>query len=168
MKNYGIHAQKTFEIYFEVEDAVTPDDYFFVDDLIALPIQVLNRKGYTTVFCCAGHPFARSFQDEVVLYSDPIEYRREYYEMNYESYIMFHESVISLPEMPRGFYQQVNAVNDCLEIRKHYDYDGMDVYGMMHVVVESMKQLYEWTLNIPEYADYIQHRKQNGLLNKNR
>ena len=33
------------------------DDYFEVDELIALPIQVLNRKGYTTSFCCSGHSF---------------------------------------------------------------------------------------------------------------
>ena len=33
------------------------DDYFEVDDAIALPIQALNRKGYKTVNCCAGHPF---------------------------------------------------------------------------------------------------------------
>lgn len=156
--------KKTFEIYFEVEDAVTPDDYFLVDDLIALPVQVLNRKGYMTTFCCAGHPFARSFQDEVVPYSDPIAYRREYYKMNCESYIVFHEDIISLPELPHGFYKQVNAANNYLEIRKHYDYDGMDVYGIMPVIVESMRQLYEWTLNIPKYADYIQHRRQNGLL----
>jgi hypothetical protein len=34
------------------------DDYFEVDDAIALPIQTLNRKGYKTIACCAGHPFA--------------------------------------------------------------------------------------------------------------
>jgi len=33
------------------------DEYFDVDDLIALPIQTLNRRGYKTQFCCSGHPF---------------------------------------------------------------------------------------------------------------
>ena len=48
---------KTFEIYMEVQDEKTPNDWFFVDDMIAPSIQLLNRKGYTTAFCCAGHPF---------------------------------------------------------------------------------------------------------------
>ena len=34
------------------------ENYFEVDELIALPIQILNCKGYFTAFCCSGHPFA--------------------------------------------------------------------------------------------------------------
>ena len=36
------------------------DDYFEVDELIALPIQKLNLKGYKTEFCCSGHLFPES------------------------------------------------------------------------------------------------------------
>jgi hypothetical protein len=144
--------KEIFEIFFEVYDAVTPDAYFFVDDLIALPIQALNRKGYTTAFCCAGHPFTRQFEDEIVPCSDPIEYNREYNKMQCQSYISFSEGVTFLPEIPRGFYKDTGASGYNLVIRKDYEYDGSDVYGIMHVIVDTMKQLYEWTLSLPDYS----------------
>ena len=143
--------KKTFDIYIEVYDAITPDDYFFVDDLIALPIQTLNRKGYITKFCCSGHPFNQHFQDEIIPYSDPIKYEREYYQVRCESYIAFNEGVVSLPTLPDGFNKGL-SLSDELVIRKDYKYDGVDVYGIMPVIVESMKQLYEWTLSLPEYG----------------
>lgn len=84
--------KKTFDIYAEVHDIQNPDDYFVVDDLIALPIQILNRKGYTTKFCCVGHPFLRYFQDEIIQLSpsDPMQIKREYGKMSCRviSYLM--------------------------------------------------------------------------------
>jgi hypothetical protein len=117
--------KSTFDIY--IEDA---GDYFFVDDLMALPIQVLNRKGYITEYCCAGHPFEGCM-----------------------SYIMFNEGVTSLPPLPDGFNKEV-SISDKLVIRKYYKYDGVDVYGIMPVIVETMRQLYEWTLSLSEYKEY--------------
>jgi hypothetical protein len=54
--------------------------YFEVDDLLALAIQILNRKGYYTYVCCEGHPF------DTERYLD----------------IAFHDSV-DLPYLPDGF-----------------------------------------------------------------
>jgi|GEM_PF-2085992 len=51
-----IHKQ-TFELIQGSNIDHYLDDYFEVDDLIAAPIQILNQKGYTTLFSCAGHPF---------------------------------------------------------------------------------------------------------------
>jgi len=47
----------TFEILHDSNIDGYFDDYFEVDELMALPIQTLNRKGYRTLFCCQGHPF---------------------------------------------------------------------------------------------------------------
>lgn len=46
----------TFEIVQEVP-ARNEDMYFEVDDLIAEPVALLNKKGYYTCDSCAGHPF---------------------------------------------------------------------------------------------------------------
>ena len=145
--------RKTFEIYLEAYSVTDAEDYFFVDDLMALPIQVLNRKGYTTDYCCSGHPFSRLIEDEIVPDSDPIEYKRIESNMNFDSYIMFNEGVVKLPSLPAGFNKSL-SITDKLVIRKQYTgYDSVDVYGYMPVIVETMKQLYEWTLSLPEYND---------------
>lgn len=46
----------TYEIVQEVP-ARLEDLYFEVDDLIAEPVAMLNKKGYYTCDSCAGHPF---------------------------------------------------------------------------------------------------------------
>lgn len=47
-----------FSIVGYVDNYVLAKDYFECDDLIAPAISLLNKKGYTTEFCCSGHPFA--------------------------------------------------------------------------------------------------------------
>jgi len=49
--------KKTFDIIQESNIANYLDDYFEIDDLIALPVQVLNRKGYYTQACRCGSRF---------------------------------------------------------------------------------------------------------------
>ena len=119
-----IHKE-TFEIlqHNNLEDSL--DDFFEVDDLIALPIQALNRKGYTTTYCCCGHPFeevCEAFSKHEVTVEDfplwgafkveeienkecpenkfRILYRNRPFR---EGYISFAKD-ISLPPLPEGFY----------------------------------------------------------------
>ena len=47
-----------FSIIKSCQDPRIIDNYFECDDLIAPAISLLNRKGYRTVFCCSGHPYA--------------------------------------------------------------------------------------------------------------
>ena len=47
-----------FSIVNRVIDNKMENDYFECDDLIAPAISLLNRKGYKTLFCCSGHPYA--------------------------------------------------------------------------------------------------------------
>jgi len=49
---------KTFDIYSEIEGVSEIYSLSFeCDDLIAPIIAMLNRKGYKTMACCAGHPY---------------------------------------------------------------------------------------------------------------
>ena len=48
--------KRTFEIYSSITD-LKDDSVFECDDAIAPVIRILNLKGYTTTFCCSGHPY---------------------------------------------------------------------------------------------------------------
>lgn len=49
--------KKDFTILQALDDGLNKDEYMEIDDLIALPIAVLNQKGFITTASCAGHPF---------------------------------------------------------------------------------------------------------------
>lgn len=49
---------KTWEICgWNIRDDRIEEDFFEVDENIALTISELNKKGYTTLQCCSGHMF---------------------------------------------------------------------------------------------------------------
>jgi len=81
------------------------ENYFEVDELIALPIQIFNRKGYFTEFCCSGHPFATAdkvfFADLNKLNTDSANFNKKSL-LGYRSLIVFKENIL-LPSLPPGF-----------------------------------------------------------------
>ena len=138
------------------------DDFFEVDDLIALPIQALNRKGYITRFCCCGHPFEKIDEvfsaEEVSVENSPfigtfkveeIE-NKEYPEHKYRilqrdrpnrgGYISFAKD-ISLPPLPEGFFID-DEDEDCLIRAVALDENG-----------EIAKEQPEETLTVTWYYD---------------
>lgn len=48
---------KTNEILHEITEDFKQEDFYHVDDLLAIPVVELNKKGYITTSSCAGHPF---------------------------------------------------------------------------------------------------------------
>ena len=49
--------KESFNIFSEIAIPEVEKRSFECDDLIAPVISVLNKKGYKTKFCCAGHPY---------------------------------------------------------------------------------------------------------------
>ena len=149
--------KETFEIYHN-ECIVPQYDYIELDDLIAPAIQTLNRKKYITEFCCSGHQFNDSLS---IVGFEKSGYR--YYKMDCRqppnAYISFIEGV-SLPTLPNGFI--IDALygpsDKRLVIRKqYYDLDkwdfnaGKDFFEVTRDIVETMRQLYEWAVGLPEF-----------------
>jgi len=172
--------KETFDIVVE-NSWKNPNDYFHVDDLIALPVQALNRKGYTTTSCCAGHPF--DYLGENMIYVDESEAtnaallaaRKTF--KNFNCYIAF-KTGVSLPTLPPGFIKRPFGDHLCID-RDYEDMDYIyqgtpvtvnglkagnltfpnpqisdgDVYRFMRDITGIMEQLYEWALNLPEPKD---------------
>ena len=109
---------KTFDI---IEADMRDDpEYFAVDDLLALAIQVLNRKGYYTWVCCEGHPF------ETERYLD----------------IAFHDSV-DLPYLPDGF-----CFEHC-RLQYFYKTDG-SVFDFEREKADVCEVLTAWAESLPD------------------
>lgn len=58
----------TFDVYSEVTTPEVEQRSFECDDLIAPIISLLNKKGYKTKFCCAGHPYSEYTEMYLLLY----------------------------------------------------------------------------------------------------
>ena len=138
-----IHKE-TFDIYHN-DQIIVPDGYFEIDEEIAPAIQVLNRKGYITEYCCAGHPLT-----DWLMRSSKAEYEKSNVEP--DSYILFKEGIL-LPTLPPGFFNDSSGMR--LVIRKSHRYSTYadnTFFGMSKHIVETMEQLYEWALNLPDFT----------------
>ena len=170
--------EKTFDIVVE-KSIKNPDDYFWVDDLIALPVQILNRKGYITEACCAGHPFDwlqenGKYADESEQVNAEILALRKTYK-SFTGYIAFQKG-ISLPTLPPCILRLSGEDYIIIYGKESVDYiyednppvtigsitlwdtkiSDNDIYKFMRRQIETMEQLYEWALNLPEYKLYVE------------
>jgi hypothetical protein len=90
-----------------------------IDPLLAETIQMLNKRGYKTKFCCQGHTN-----------TNPIQ-----------SYIMFDDEV-DLPNYPIGYtYRYPNIINKIFYSKTNHNLE--------EEIRESAKKLYEWSKNLP-------------------
>lgn len=133
------------------------DNYFEVDDLIALPISLLNKKGYKTTFCCSGHPFdgiTEVYAEDKEIFKcicnivEIEEFHNKYRALvkgnPKECYITFGINTNKLPYLPSGFTDYGD--ND---IRFEYHSQGYS-FDLIYEIVDTMKILYEWALRLPE------------------
>lgn len=152
--------KKTFEIVQSSNIKYELDDYFEVDELIALPIQELNKKGYSTILSCSGHAFAESGEAFVPAGTPNPEkliggvyktetlpdgsYRNLFKKVfSRSSYIVF-DSNMALPPAPDEWYY-----TDC-DGALYRDYpEELDSYDYYTLLVKSMKELYDWAKKLP-------------------
>ncbi|MBE6570055.1 MAG: hypothetical protein E7658_07575 [Ruminococcaceae bacterium] len=148
----AMHTE-TFEI-FHNDQNIVPSGYVAIDELIAPTIQVLNQKGYTTMFCCSGHPL----EEELTRTTKTEEgyYKTLAY---FASYIVFEEG-ITLPSVPPDFEvrRKIPGTKSAsrLTIDKHYTLSKTSdnpFFEMAQQILDTMKQLYQWALELPDFED---------------
>ena len=151
--------KETFDIVQDSNIDGFLDDYFDVDDLIALPIQTLNRKGYTTTYCCSGHPFpviseaivktdyetAKSIVPGLLSISEDekggCRVRFKQY-LGRHSHISFDENVTLPEDMPAGWYWEDHTM--------YIDYcTDADAYILIEDLLYTMRELNRWADALP-------------------
>lgn len=123
------------------------DDFIEVDEFIAVPVQILNRKGYKTACCCAGHapnhmfPLPEIKDDEIVIVDyDVVPYCTE-------TYITFLETY-DFPFLPEGFTQKKN------KICKQYDKSKENAeWEILLAIMDSAKALHHWAVALPDLTE---------------
>ncbi len=147
----AVMHKETFQIFHSDQNLV-PEGYVEIDELIAPTIQVLNQKGYTTRFCCSGHP------ENDWLFRDSGEESGYHKAANpLTCYIMFAEG-ITLPNLPPDFEASQNTYLPVprLVIEKWYVVQSAfdnQYYEKLRQILETMKQLYQWALDLPEFEN---------------
>ena len=117
------------------KSAIREEYCFEVNELIAKPIQILNRKGYFTGGCCAGHPFVIPVKTHYNL------------EQAHHSSITFKEG-ISLPSLPPGFVVRKHD-GEMLCIDKWYDTNNE--HKCLRDIFETMEILHKWAYSLPDF-----------------
>lgn len=155
-----IHKE-TYEIL-QVLEAGHLEEYFEVDDLIAVPIANLNKKGFKTIESCSGHPFPSKFNieaqvleksigfDEIETKPEDLEHLRNetltttFRTYKYRiSYIIFENDLPENLEIPDGWYYSWE--NNMLFTRYT---KRPDPYRFIEAQIAKMKKLVEWTENL--------------------
>jgi len=118
------------------------NDFIEVDELIAIPVQMLNRKGYTTACCCAGHAPGHLFpipeiKNEAITV---IEYSWDPWCTT--TYITF-DKEYDFPFLPEGFTKQKN------KIFKEYQKIEDAEWQTMLAIMESAQTLHNWAEALP-------------------
>lgn len=147
----------TFNIYSDSEEPKTLKNSFECDDLIAPIIRTLNLKGYTTTFCCAGHPYIE--ENKARVYSDTCPSNNiiegTYYirkSTNTNSYIVHFADYLSLrsyisfkegciPETIPESWEYCSEIN-C--ISKEYLADYSNPFTFFREQLECMEELQKW------------------------
>ena len=143
--------KETFDIVVE-NSCKNPNDYFYVDELIELPVQILNRKGYITEFCCAGHPFDYLEENGEFERESEDARAKRLARKTYRSlkgYISFKECISKWYGIP---FTAITDTGRTFTLADPKIYDN-DVYKFMRDVTESMEQLYEWALKLPDFKN---------------
>ena len=164
--------KETFEIYYN-DLRIVPDGYVEIDELIAPAIQVLNRKGYTTIGCCSGHPLKGTISPISSEMGHEIIHDRVYC-----THVIFGEG-ISLPTLPFGFimdskpiyppdffinnppdeYVTLESIKEFLGLKRSVLFirksvcDGYDFFATSRNILETTEQLYKWALDLPDFKD---------------
>ena len=142
---YSIQTKEGEEIIDEYDPR---PDFFEVDELIAVQIQLLNRKGYKTACCCAGHPFdvalLRPARSETGEGSCEVV---DYMPRGCESYVTFAEKY-EFDTLPEGFTSYITGAGVTRIVREHPK--NGDDWETVKSIMDAMEQLYLWAAALPE------------------
>lgn len=168
---------KTFELYHQVSldsehscvvlepDTIYPVyDFVYIDDMIAPIIQLLNKKGYETCFCCSDHSLTTSLYIE-----DNSELSKngecdntvncDISQCPHDMYISFNKPDALGQNLPEGWkYDEDNhqviryyKLNSLIRFddSDRANIDGNGYFNTYRMIIDIMESLYNYVKNLP-------------------
>ena len=140
--------KKTFNIIHSTNiNGLLETEYFEADDMIALPLRELNKKGYRTVSSCSGHPFKELYEISVDIDDRNVRGHYAAYGLpELRCHITFCEG-ITLPLLPRDFIADTEGGRLTIKLNAGNCEDEFDYF---EETLQRMKQLYFWASALPD------------------
>lgn len=133
-----------FSYVIKTEDSRYDKSYFEVDEFIAPIIQILNRKGFRTKYCCSGHAVNTLYKT-----------REGKEETGFKCYIYFEDAAyipfLNLSELSNFELDLHQCFNPGFLLEKMYECEEDDRYIN---ILETMIQLHNWALKLPNFKLY--------------
>lgn len=123
--------KKDFNIYYSLDDIRIQAPLFEVDEFIAPVISLLNKKGYTTLYCCSGY-WVKEVRDGFQI-------------PNNFCYITF-KNKHQFRMIP--FDSIVEYEGQKMILRINYD-EADDLGERMVEIFNTMNELYDWAESLP-------------------
>lgn len=138
----------TFELCNNVFEDDNKDDFIEIDEHISLAIQILNKKGYKTEFCCSGHLSKHEFYTDVQnMRTNEISRGAKITNLNDFAYIQFVESY-NFNSTPKRFVLEKAYDGDLRKLTYHFK-SGVDTLSRLVEIMETMKELTIWAYELP-------------------
>lgn len=117
---------------------------FEVDELIAPVIQVLNRKGYRTIYCCSGHPefWKNTFAGTYIMFSEPYHKLETFY---------FPKDFFMDDDESKEKNTILRGMGLCYSNPKYYDSYGESIVGFAN----SIKNLNDWANALEDRSEKV-------------
>ena len=107
--------------------------YVDIDEKIVNAIKILNEKGYTTRYCCSGHP---ENLDKI---------KKDKTKMG--TYVAFDSDIIFIDNgVPENWTQPINV----LGMYRYFTDEEIDNFTPNQLIDLAMRELEEWANNLPE------------------
>jgi len=134
------------------------DRHFEVDELIALPVIELNKRGYITTYSCAGHPFFWNLsykhqEDEEQNYAESIFHDEDDEQYFYADRTYFEEAYIAFAEkyefgkLPDGWWydRDRNAIRFTFQM-------NLSIFELYTTQMTEMRNLYLWACSLDDIS----------------
>lgn len=132
------------EIYHDEKDSrYHIDSCFFVDEMMALPILELNRKGWITEYCCSGHLTNAEYsgKNSASKYST---YRSDH---NF-AYIVFNR-MYEFSTLPDGWKLDQAYIDQYKKMAIEIRFTSEPfTLNRLTEILEAVKSLYLWSVNL--------------------